>query len=231
MVFLGKCNCMKGSSLVEIVIASLIFAIFMGAIFVVFETGLKSWQLGATKSDLHQKAEMILGRITKDFNYSNLYTAQIHHNGDPNELNEYICFETPVKSQDGTIELDEDNFGAPVWQGHVIYYIKPRFEENNNPETKRILYKSFVPRTPPYSRPVFLINFPGTYIDNTLTTDDNVRVIARDLYSIDFNRDGISMSISVMLRKDVRKESSVAFSPSGKGIEIFELSTSVNPKN
>ncbi|MEQ8225502.1 MAG: prepilin-type N-terminal cleavage/methylation domain-containing protein [Candidatus Eremiobacterota bacterium] len=217
-----------GITLIELMMACFIFGLFMFAVYSTMELGLKSWQLGETKSDIHSRAEIVINRIISDFSYSNLYSLQIQNNGNPGSLNEYISFETPINPLNGSTEVDADNYGYVKWQGHVIYYIYPL---SPTMQRKRTLYRYFKQRTTPASRPMILPD----YISYLTSADDiNRRTVAKDIYSIDFDLEKSALTVNVTFEKNIRKEASVSFSSmadNSKGIETINLTTSINPKN
>ena len=83
----------KGLTILELIISCIVFSLFLFAIYATMDIGLKSWQLGETKSDLHQKAEIVLNRVVRDFSATSHLSVQIDNDGDPDTLNEFICFE------------------------------------------------------------------------------------------------------------------------------------------
>lgn len=220
----------KGTTLMEIVISLFIFSLFMFTVYAVFETGMKSWQMGSVKSDLYQKAQVALSAITKDFRYSNWVSVQIDNNGDPMETNEYISFETPVNYNDGSMETDTFD-GSPVWQGYVLYYIYPRWETDASPEQKRDLYRHFKPRSTPSSIPKPLDDIMSAIdLDVSPSGDEIVKTVVKEIYSINLEQYETELVITVVFKKNLRKESSVVFTGSSEvGTEIMEYKTSVIP--
>ena len=220
----------KGLTILELTISGIVFGLFMLAVYSTISLGLKSWQLGASKSDLHQQAEIVLQRLVKELRYSNMISIQIENYGEPDMENNFICFETPIKADDAKFKVSYDNVGLPVWQGHVLYYTK---EPDGNSEKN--LFRKFVPRSSPSIYPVTLTDtLTGLNLHINDTGGANVNTIARNIYNINFDRYGTRLCISVCFKKHIRTEASVSFDPGGGanlGTEVIELKASVNPTN
>jgi prepilin-type N-terminal cleavage/methylation domain-containing protein len=99
---------LSGHSLLEVIISIAIFSLIMLGVYSAIDIGFKTWQLGDVKTDFYSRAKVIVTYITKDFKYSNWISAKIENDGDPNSLNEYIVFESPVKD-DGSIDIEPKN--------------------------------------------------------------------------------------------------------------------------
>jgi prepilin-type N-terminal cleavage/methylation domain-containing protein len=222
----------KGVTLTELIIVILIFSLFMLGLYATLDVGMKSWQMGETKSDFFQKAQVTLGSIVRDFSTSTWMSSQIDNDGDPAKLNEYICFETPIDYTNGLFHL-ESKTSKTVWEGYIIYYIYPRI--NTNPTaTKRDLYRKFKPRTTKNSSPLLLQNLTSFIDTTTKNTDESLRTVAKDIYSINFVQKQTNLVITVTFKGNIREHAHVMFSPGGnstKGVELIELKTSVIPKN
>lgn len=225
----------RGHTLLELVIVCIVFSLFLLGVFTVLDVGLKSWQLGETKTDLHQKAEIVINRVVKDFSYSNMMSVEIENSGDPSRINEYISFETPVNN--GNFEFDSNNYGSPVWQGYILYYIKPLRKDWSGQE--RTFFRQYIPRIDPdvSSAPSIhpkilgdaLINFK---IINPVS--DNLRTVVKDIYEIDFNRTGNIVKVEVQFQRHIRTNASVAFSPGAgadKGTEIVIMNFTLRSDN
>ena len=53
----------RGITIVELIVVTFIFSLFMMGIYTALEVGMKSWQLGEAKADVYQNAQAILYRI------------------------------------------------------------------------------------------------------------------------------------------------------------------------
>jgi len=206
----------------------LFLVFFLFAVCATLDIGFKSWQMGETKSDLHQKAEILLNRIIKEFSYTNSISLQIENGGDPNSTvsNTYLCFQTPVNKNNNTFEKDTSptGFGCPVWQGYILYYMR------TDPENvkKKNIYRRFVEATPSI-QPAILTSITN-YIN--ATGGENVRTVVKDIYDIDFDRKGDMVIINISFQRDIRKNAMVAFSPgSNKGIEIINMKATAKARN
>jgi len=221
-------------TILELVISCIVFSLFLFAAYAALDIGLKSWQLGETKSDLHQRAEIVLNRITKDFNSSNYRSVQIDNNGNPDELNEFICFETPFNKADNSFEIDSGNFASPVWQGYILYYISPRIKVVPL-ASERNIYRRFEEKPSPCIYPSPLtdsLTSLSIYLNDT--SGDNIRTIVQDIYSIDFDSRGNVLVVNVYFKKHIRSNASVSFSPgpdATSGTEILKMSASVRAEN
>jgi len=227
----------KGFTILELVISCVVFGLFLLGVYATLDVGLRSWQLGETKSDLHQKAEVALARIMKDFRYTTLMTLDIDPDTTPvTGFHQYICMETPVNYQTGDIAVDMENCGSPRWYGYVLYYIYPRIGQPNPQNLKRDLYRRYISRNtagiPMNSLPDSLSDCL-LYIDAT-SGSDIINTVTKDIYSIDFAQEGTSISVTIRLERHIRSNASVAFSPGGDsetGKEVVELKASISPRN
>ena len=227
--------CKKGLTLLELVIVCIVFSLFLFAVFATLDIGLKSWQLGATKSDLHQKAEIVLNRISRELSYSSILSVEIENNGNPSSTNEYISFETPFNN--GSFECDNTNYGSPLWQGFILYYIQPL--KSGWVSGKRDLFRQYVPRTDPDvgSVPSIHPDLMGDLTINLKMTNpvsENLRTIIKDIYSIDFERIDNLVKIEAQFIRHIRTEASVSFAGTADesmGNETVVMSVSVRPKN
>ncbi len=226
-----KILCTGGMTILELVISVIVFGLFLLAVYATMNVGLKSWQLGESKSDLNQKAEVTLQRILRDIKYTNMISMQIENYGEPNMINDFICFESPVNFTQGTFKVDYKNVGLPVWQGHILYYTK----EPDFSSAKKDLFRKFQPRPNPSIYPLTLTKtLTGLNIYINDTSGSNISTVAKDIYSIDFDRYGTKITVAVCFKKHIRTEASVSFEPGSSaetGIEVVELKASVNPSN
>ena len=215
----------------ELLISSIVLSLFLFAAYATLEIGLKSWQLGETKTDIHHKAEIVLSKVMKDFKQTNLITVDLD---EMTGFKQHICIETPVNNATGKILINRINVGAPFWQGHVIYFLYPPLNSSNYSEKKN-LYRRYVPRPDARknSLPEKLLNLPN-YINTNDIAHTLLSVVAKDIYSISFDRNNDILSVEVSFIKNIRKEASVMFSPEGPsslGFEIISLKGSVIPDN
>jgi hypothetical protein len=227
-----------GVTMVELAVVIFIFSFFMIGVYTVMDAGMKSWQMGETKTDLNQKAQVVMNCITKDFRYSTWLSTEIDNCGDPAKLNEYICFETPVNNHTGTFDYNLSSFNSPVWQGYVIYYIYPRWKVNPSSDIKRNLYRHYKPRTTPGSAPITLssANILSNIDITTPPSGDMIRTVAREIYLIDFEQSKTALTVTINFKKAILKNSTVthnyANSVNNTEInEIVELKVSIIPQN
>jgi hypothetical protein len=221
----------KALTLLELAVVCVVFSLFLVGIYATLDIGLKSWQLGETRTDLHQRAEILLNRIVREFTYSTSFSVQIEHNGDPNNINKYLCFETAVNknSNNFTDDIASGSIGrgCPVWQGHILYYLAP------DPDNSRIknVYRAFVPNSAPAIQPSRLTSI-GSYIN--ITSGENVRTVVKDIYNLNFVLQGNILLINISFQKHIRSHASVAFSPgadASKGTEVISMKAVTKAKN
>jgi len=206
----------KGHTILELAMVVAIFSLFLVFMYATFDAGLKSWQLGSIRSELQQNAEVAIKRIIKDLTSTNMSSLVIGPSG------EYIAFESPIIITTRDFDYDP-NSGLPEWQGHIIYFTLPSEKDD------MVLYRKYIKRGTGKENinPSLLPSPITTY----LIADDDARVMARNLKSINFNKYGSNITVTIKYIKDIRKNASVNFSVQGKGIEEFELISSVIPKN
>jgi len=204
----------KGLTLPEVLVTTMIFFSFMGILYSILDFGFKSWHIGETRSEIQQAGEVAMKRLMTELLTSTIYTVTIN---DPN----YISFETAVNPSDN--EFKRDSSGIPLWQGHVIYFTLI------DPDTGfRNLYRAYAPRTTPGS-------MPQTFTDldiNPYCTKSKGKLLAKELESLSFVKKNNIITVTFLYRKKVRSNAVVVFHNSAdKGIERFEIKSSVEPRN
>ncbi len=209
----------KGYNLLELTICIVIFFLFMTGIYTSFDVGLKSWQIGNTRSELQQSAEVAMKRLMSELIISTPVSMQM-------VPDKYIAFESAVNPVEAKFERDESDLGVPLWQNHIIYYVLPEDSDS----TKYILYRNFQTRTPGPT-PQKLLNPELMCLSKG---NINIKVLARNLSGVNFERSGNVINITFKYRKRISTNASVAFSSGGdknKGIEELEIKNSVEPRN
>jgi len=218
--FLRKASyAQKAYSLLEITIGMVIFFLFMTGIYASFDVGLKSWQIGNTRSELQQSAEVAMKRLMTELIISTPVSIQM-------VSDKYIAFESAVDPVEAKFKRDESDLGVPLWQNHIIYYILPEV----NDSSKYILYRNFQTRTPSQTPQKLL----SPELMCLSTGNNNIKVLARNLSGANFEKSGNVINVTFKYRKRVNSNASVAFSSGGdksKGIEELEIKNSVEPRN
>ncbi len=217
-----------GLTIFELVISSIVFSLFFAAVYAAMDVGLKSWQLGESKTNIQQRVEILLNRIVKEVTYSNIFSLQIFSSSDPNSLS-YLCFETAINknNNDFTVDRSLTGMGCPLWQGHILYYI----QKDGKDVTRKNVYRQFIDRDNPSIQPLKLspiINFTSDI------SSPNVRTVVKDIYSMDLSIDENILTVRVSFKQHIRSHASVAFSPgvdSRKGVEIITMKSVVKVKN
>ncbi len=220
----------SGHTLMELVIVVAIFFLFLLGVYAALDMGMKTWQMGAVKSDTYLKARVALNNIVRDFSSSTWLSARIH--GIAPGFNQYLAFETPVNSSTGTFQVNPTT-GQPVWQGYIMYYV---YQDYSDPTgTKKDLYRRFKPRSSPSTVPIPLTDAQILASVNTsIPSGEALRTIAKDIYSVDFIQNETRLVINICFRTNVRKEASVMFAGGfDKDLvnEVLEMKTSITPKN
>lgn len=215
----------SGLSVAELSLATAIFSLLMLGIYVALDIGMKTWQLGEVKTDFYSRAKVTLNSISKDFTYSTWISATVENDGNPDSINEYIVFESPL-GQDGSLQVDNRN-GTPIWQRYIHYYIYPSVK--SSPDAKvRNVYRRTKERTPKHSSP--LPFFDALLISAQETSGTVLRTVSRDVQSLDFKVVDDSLIVYIGFKANVRKNSTVMFDNS-KVTEVIKLKTSVIPQN
>lgn len=213
----------QGHTIMELMIGTIVFVLFLGAIFATLDVGLKSWQIGEVRSDLQQSGEVAMKRLVGELLHSNAVSVQTGPD------NEFIVFETAVSPDDAEFKRDIMDLGAPEWQAYVAYYA---VEDPDN-TSSLILYRNYKKRDLPgtTTRKLTQYEIDSELCNPVLSTN---KVLARNLEEVKFEKSGKIITITFVYKKHIRSNASVAFSPGGgseKGTEHFEIKSSVEPKN
>lgn len=216
-----------GVTLLELVIVSFVFSLFLIGVYATLDMGMKTWQMGEVKSDVYLKARIALNNIIRDFAETSWLTTNIH--GVSPDYNEYLSFGTAINSSTGAFEPDPSNC-KPKWQGHIIYFI---YQDSTG--KKQDLYRRFIPVSPPTTHPIALTEAQIlAAINRNEPGQEVLRTVAKDIYDIEFDTKNASLLITLTFKEHIRTEASVIFSPGGdsrKGTEVLEMTTSVTPRN
>ncbi|MEQ8170878.1 MAG: prepilin-type N-terminal cleavage/methylation domain-containing protein [Candidatus Eremiobacterota bacterium] len=207
----------KGLSLIELTITMVIFSLFLMFMYATFAVGLKTWQIGAIRSELQQSAEVAMKRIVRDLTFTTITSLTIDSGG------HIIVFETSVDPVSGEFIYDDNN-GVPVWQGYVLYY-------TTGSPNNLVLFRRYIPRTDiskkPSSFPMAFPFSPGTYCEKGAT-------LARNLDGINFQQSGSIITVRITYEKNINSNARVAImegKSSKTGTERFEITSSVETKN
>lgn len=112
----------KGSTLIEIMLASLIALILLSVILMCFILGKKVSDYSEYSYLLTRETFASLKWVMRDLRETSLTTVRSYEN-DPDSESIVLVFEAASKV--GTNKLEFSNFGTPLWQKHVIYTLKP----------------------------------------------------------------------------------------------------------
>jgi len=217
-----------GLTILELVIASIVFCLFFAAVYATMDIGLKSWQLGESKTNIQQRVEILLNRIVKEVIFSNIFSLQIFNSSDPNNPS-YLCFETAINKNNNefTVDRSSTGMGCPVWQGNILYYL----QKDGKDASRKNIYRQFVDRDNPSIQPLKLS--PITNFTSDISSS-KVRTVVKDIYSMELSIDENILTVKVSFKEHIRSHTSVAFSPgldSRKGVEIITMKSVVKVKN
>ena len=165
-------------------------------------------------------------RLVGELVSSNNVSLQI----DPD--NSYIAFETAVSPADGEFKRDISDLGTPEWQAHIVYYALPDPEDSSS----FVLYRNYKDRDAINTIPRKLSSLEIGYLcdPNNTTYNMNNKILARNLEGVSFEKNNAVITITFTYKKHIRSNADVAFSPGGdseKGVEHFEIKSSVEPRN
>ncbi len=220
-----KCK-LYGHTVMEMVMAILIFSIFLACAFAVFSYGLKNWKLVETKGDVQNQAEVAMGRILSDITATDITTivtgtSPVH----------YVAFESAVNSSTGDVEKEN---AAIVWKGYVLYYTSP--SDTGKPDKK--LLRKFIPhvnRTTPKQIDVTKMSLYLTDTPPYPGSGEELRTVARNIYSMDIsvNPNKYIVDLSIVTQKRF-SEKRLAYDKDfsdNVGHERVTLKASVMPRN
>ena len=228
----------KAVTMVELAIVSIVFSLFLVAVYSILDAGLKSWNMGQTRTDLQNSGQVVIRRMVRELTMASqrgLVMAPAYDRtgaGGEGVVHEYIAFETPIK--DAAFAYQEDNFGTPLWQGYILYYVLPQGDPGvNSPQT---LYRRYIPHTTERTMPTPILNITSKLIEGPCPSTEpgpDPVPLAASIDTFDVIRDGFIVQIKIIY-KEVPEGEGPHYSVAGtadKGTETFELQASVEPKN
>jgi len=212
-----KKTCEKGHTLEEMLIVGLIFSFFLLGIYTVLDSGIKSWNIGQTRTDLQGNGEILLKRIVHEISLSSKESIVI------DTVNKkYIAMETACHNNE--FKYDPNELGCPIWQGYIIYYL----------HSDKKIYRRFEPLTKPNTSPVPLMNVTS-YLVPPSSTQPNHKIVASNVDKFKVERSGSIINITLACFKHISPGSTGnRFSVVGvkeNAKETLELISSVEPKN
>jgi hypothetical protein len=218
-----------GHTLMELVMAILIFSLFLTGAFAVFSYGLKSWKLVETKSDVQNQAEVAMGRILSELISTDIETLLTDKNVPPSSpVIKWVAFETAVNSATGDVEKENASL---IWKGYILYYTSP--SDAGKPDKK--LLRKYIPhadRTTPKQIDLTKMSF---YLTDTFNTGEELRTVARNIYNLDIavNPNKYIVDLSLVTWKKF-SETRLAYDKDfsdNAGQESVTLKASVMPRN
>jgi len=202
---------MKGHSILEVMMTTIIFSLFMFGLIAILDVGLKSWNMVDMKNEVQQEAIISMSYIARDLRLTDRFTAQIGGDGE-----EYAVFETAMGS-DGYFNYDEVA-GDPEWQAHIIYYTYPRDPvdklkalDKSLPANKKVtkkLVRKIISHSPNCIAER-LLNF-DTYFTEPKTGDPGEpRVLSDHIYSMSMEENDINLDtldITITITKNILED-------------------------
>ena len=163
-----------GHTVLEMIIAVLIFSLFLFGTFAILSYSLKNYRLLDTRSEAQGQAEFAMTRVVKDLINTDISSLSI---GTLEE--EYMVFETAVDPNSQKFQKD---LGLPLWQGYILYYTFPR---DPNAVDKKLL-KKYVPLGTSTTRAKKLTDI-GLYLTDTFNPGEDLRTVAKNIYDLEFS--------------------------------------------
>jgi hypothetical protein len=218
----------RGYSVLEMVMAVLIFSLFLGAVFGIFNYGLKNWKVVETKSDVQSQGEVAMGRMVSDMTATDISTMSwVPCTGYNNDS--YVAFETAVNPATGQAEKDQ---GLLLWQGYILYFTIPYV--NNVGKTDKKLVRKYLPHTPS-TTPKELTSISSYLTETCHYTGEKVRTVARNIYSLDIqvnsNQYIVDMTLVTYKRFSERRLAYQKDFSDKVGNATLTLKASIMPRN
>ncbi len=217
----------KGFTILELSVVIVIFGMFLIAIYTILDAGLKGWNLGKNRTEIQNSGEVLIRRLVRDITMGSRDSMVIDPNGT------YICVESPMLN--GEYKYNQDTAGFPYWQGHILYYLYL------DPGTgKKTIYRNYIShpqRISPVPLKPGISNMTPPSIPSAthrpFASDvDNFQITLEDSFTHPL------VNIKIIYRKTPEKYDpnssgrySVSGTAEGKGVEIFELQASAEPRN
>jgi len=215
----------KGFTILELSVVIVIFGMFLIAIYTILDAGLKGWNLGKNRTEIQNSGEVLIRRIVRDITMGSRDSMIVDPNGT------YICMETPMLN--GEYKYNQDAAGFPYWQGYVLYYL---YQDGG----KKTIYRNYISH-PQRCSPVPL-SLNSTHLAPPSVPSATHRPFATDVDKFQLTVENSFthplVNIKIIYRKTPEKYDpnrsgrySIAGTAEGKGVEIFELQASAEPRN
>jgi len=217
----------KGFTILELSVVIIIFGMFLIAIYTILDAGLKGWNLGKNRTEIQNSGEVLVRRLVRDITMGSRDSMVVDPNGT------YICMESPMLN--GEYKYNQNAAGFPYWHGHVLYYL---YRDPN--DGKKTIYRNYISH-PQRSSPVPL-SLISTHMIPPSVPSATHRPFASDVDKFQITlEDSFThplVNIKIVYRKTPERydpnssgKYSVAGNAEGKGVEIFELQASAEPRN
>ncbi len=178
-------NRLSGHTILELVIATLVFSLFLFGAFTMFSFCLKNYRLIDTRSQAQNQAEIALSRIVSDLLSSDISSMVIGTSAE-----EYMVFETAIDPNTHEFKRDMKD---PLWQGYVLYYTYPR--DPNSIEKK--LLRKYVPHT--QTTTAKEMTSIALYLTGSCNSGEELRTVARDIYDLEIGINSNSYMVDINL--------------------------------
>lgn len=211
-----------GHTLMEMLMAILVFNLFLIGAFAVFSYGLKSWKLVETKGDVQNQAEVAMGRMLSDLISTDITTLVTG-----NSPVKYVAFESAVNSSGNVEKLN----ASILWKGYILYYTSP--SDAGKPSKK--LLRKYIPHDDRTTPKQIALAQMSLYLTDTCNTGEELRTVARNIYDLDIsvNLNKYIVDISLVTLKKF-SETKMAYDKdfsANIGQERVTFRASVMPRN
>lgn len=221
-----KLKIMYGHTVLEMIIAIMVFSLFLFGLFAMMDFGFKNYRLIDTKGQAQGQAEVALARIASD-----LMTTDTDSLVVGTAMEEYLVFDTAVNPDTNAFEKDGR---YPLWQGYVMYYTSPRTPGSINKK----LMRKFIPHSKiTTSQKMNQFATMALYLTDTYNEleHEELRIVARDIYSLTVteNSNNLIVNISLVTWKDF-SEKRLAYTKNFSDAvaqETVNLKLSIMPRN
>lgn len=212
-----------GHTVLEMIIAVMVFSLFLFGVFAMLDFGFKNYRLIDTKGEAQGQAEVALGRIAGD-----LMTTDINSLVIGTAQEEYLVFDTAVNRDTNEFESDGK---YPLWQGFVMYYTYPAGSMNKK------LMRKYIPHVPiTMAQKMNQFATMALYLTDTYNEleEEELRIVARDIYALNITyTDKFIINIGLVTWKDF-SEKRLAYTKNfsdNVAQETVNLKLSVMPRN
>ncbi len=138
-----------GATLIEILTYMALVSMVMLAIYGIFMAGRRYFEIARASVEVQQALNTVGARLTRDLMETDASTVQSYPNGRYTAVPVGIVFLSARKpatgaADDNVFQYDE-NFGVPIWQKYIGYYLDTDPSYPNNPRMQALYVAEIVP--------------------------------------------------------------------------------------